>query len=268
MPIHDVIEHMHHLIKENIREVVLTGIHLGAYGADFTPASSLCAVVEMILKDTSIDRLRLSSIEPTEIDEHLIELALHYEGRVCRHFHVPLQSGDDDTLRRMGRPYTAGQFAEIIQTIIQRIPEAAIGIDVMAGFPGESDSAFTATYQLLERLPISYLHVFPYSPRKGTPAASYGSKVTERIAKDRCRALRALGDQKRAAFFHSMMDRTVEVLTQTASGSNRKYATGLSDNYVPVTVVDEKVKENEIMTVRIVEITADGEVIGRLTNRY
>lgn len=268
MPIDDVIGHMHHLTNENVREVVLTGIHLGAYGQDFTPPSSLCVAVEKILEDTSIDRLRLSSIEPTEIDERLIKSALQFKGSVCRHFHIPLQSGDDETLRRMGRPYTAGQFADIIQTIVQRIPEAAIGIDVMAGFPGESDSAFTATYQLLERLPISYLHVFPYSPRKGTPAASYGPKVPERIAKDRCRALRTLGDEKRSAFFHSMMDRNLEVLTQTASRPNSKYATGLSDNYVPVTVTDENVKENELVTVRAVEVTPDCEVIGRLIERH
>ena len=268
MPIDDVVGHMHHLTKENVREVVLTGIHLGAYGQDFTPPSSLCAAVEKILKDTTIDRLRLSSIEPTEIDECLIELALDFKGSVCRHFHIPLQSGDDDTLRRMGRPYTAGQFADIIQTIGQRIPEAAIGIDVMAGFPGESESAFTATYKLLERLPISYLHVFPYSPRKGTPAASYEPKVPERIAKDRCRTLRTLGNEKRSAFFHSMMDRSVEVLTQTTGGSNGKYATGLSDNYVPVIVTDDTVKENELVTVRIAEITPAGEVIGKLIEKH
>ena len=267
MPVEDVIGHIRRLDGENVREVVLTGIHLGMYGEDLSPPFSLVGVVGKILAETTIGRLRLSSIEPTEIDAELIDLMTQFQGRVCRHLHIPLQSGADETLRRMGRPYTARQFADIIKTVRERIPDAAIGVDVMAGFPGESDSAFQSTYRLIERLPVTYLHVFPYSPRKGTPAADYSPKVPERITKQRCRELRLLGEKKRTAFLQSMLDRQVEVLTQTASDPSSGCATGLSDNYVPVTVVDSDVGENEILTVRIVEVTSDGKAIGKPSKR-
>ena len=262
MPTDDVIEHVHRLVKEQIKEVVLTGIHLGAYGEDLSPGTSLAAIVEKMLKETAIDRIRLSSIEPTEIDDRLIDLAFQFQGRICRHFHIPLQSGDDETLRRMGRPYTSERFARTIQTIHKRIPGAAIGIDVMAGFPGESEAAFSRTYQLLDALPISYLHVFPYSPRKGTPAASYTPKVPERVAKERCRELRALSEEKRAAFFRSMIDQQAAVLTETATEPVSGLAAGLSDNYVPVAVAEDDVQENEVVMIRITEITPEGKVIG------
>lgn len=264
MPVADVIGHMHRLTDENVKEVVLTGIHLGAYGEDLTPPCSLVAILEKMIAETAIARIRLSSIEPTEIDGRLIELVAGHQGRVCRHFHIPLQSGDDDTLRRMHRPYTSSRFARLIETIRQQIPETAIGVDVMAGFPGESDSAFEATYRLLERLPISYLHVFPYSPRKGTPAASYDAKVPERIAKERCRELRSLGEKKRSAFFRSMIGRHVEVLTQTAGDPATGVATGLSDNYIPVAIATGDLKENELATVRILDVRSEGNVGGEL----
>ncbi len=263
MPTDDVIGHLHRLVKEDVKEVVLTGIHLGAYGEDLNPNTSLAAIVEKMLKETAIDRIRLSSIEPTEIGDCLIDLAVQFQGRVCRHFHIPLQSGDDDTLRRMGRPYTSKQFAQIVQAIHQRVPGTAIGVDVMAGFPGESEAAYANTYQLLDALPISYLHVFPYSPRKGTPAAAYIPKVPERIAKERCRKLRVLGEEKRATFFHSMIDRQVAVLTETATETGSGLAAGLSDNYVPVAIAENDVQENEVVVIRITEVTPDGKVIGK-----
>lgn len=262
MPVSDVIGHMQRLTQAQVKEVVLTGIHLGAYGEDFTPPTSLVAVIENIVEEIGMVRIRLSSIEPTEIDDRLIEVVAGNRGKVCRHFHIPLQSGDDEILRRMKRPYTSDFFTRLIGTIRRRIPGAAIGVDVMAGFPGESDAAFEATYRLLERLPISYLHVFPYSPRKGTPAASYAAKVPERIAKARCRELRTLGEKKRSAFFKSMIGRAVEVLTQTSSDATKGYATGLSDNYIPVAIGAGDVKANELVTVRISEITPGGKVTG------
>ena len=263
MPEIDVLVHMHRLENKGIREVVLTGIHLGVYGADLNPRTSLAAILENILENTVIDRIRLSSIEPTEIDDRIIALAVQSRGRVCRHFHIPLQSGDNDTLRRMGRPYTREAFSNIVNRIHDRMPGAAIGVDVMAGFPGETEAAFSNTYQLLEALPVTYLHVFPYSPRKGTPAATYSDKVPESAAKERCRRLRDLGDRKRAAFHHAMIGQRLEVLSETGTDPETGRAMGLSDNYVPVAVVGEEVKENQMITTRIIAIASDGKGIGK-----
>ncbi len=264
MPVQDVLDHMHSLADKAVREVVLTGIHLGVYGVDLTPSTSLATVIETILANTAIERIRLSSIEPAEVEERIVALTANSGGRVCRHFHIPLQSGDNDVLRRMGRPYTREVFFDLVSRIHAHVPGAAIGVDVMAGFPGESEAAFDNTYQLLERLPITYLHVFPYSPRKGTPAATYPHKVPESTAKERCRRLRNLGDRKRTAFYHSMIGQRLDVLTETRTDPETGQALGLSDNYIPVAVVDGDVEANRMISVRITAIAPDGRAVGRI----
>jgi len=264
MPVQDVLEHMHALAGKAVREVVLTGIHLGVYGADLTPSNSLATIIETIVAKTAIERIRLSSIEPAEVEERIVAFTAQSGGRVCRHFHIPLQSGDNGVLRRMGRPYTREAFFDLVSRIHARIPSAAIGVDVMAGFPGESEAAFDNTYQLLETLPITYLHVFPYSPRKGTPAATYPQKIPESTAKERCRRLRELGDRKRTAFYHSMIGQRLDVLTETRTDPETGQALGLSDNYVPVAVMGGDVEANRMISVRITAIAPDGRAVGRL----
>lgn len=263
MPAEDVMAHLIRLKAENFKEVVLTGIHLGAYGADLHPATTLVDLLSSAMKEALVHRLRLSSIEPTEVDQRLVDLICDAHGAICRHLHVPLQSGDDDILRRMGRPYNREQFAEVIRHIHRKMPTAAIGVDVMAGFPGESDAAFENSYRLIEALPVTYLHVFPFSPRKGTPAAAFKPKVPERIAKERCRRLRRLGKEKQHVFYESMTGRNLEVLIE-ACGEG--WAKGWSDNYIPVTIVDgcEEIKENSLITVRVTGVRDNGEVLGEL----
>ncbi|MBI5897044.1 MAG: tRNA (N(6)-L-threonylcarbamoyladenosine(37)-C(2))-methylthiotransferase MtaB [Desulfobacterales bacterium] len=265
MPSEDVGRHARLLGADGFLEVVLTGIHLGAYGADLRPPIRLAELLTTLTAEpTGVARLRISSIEPTEVDDSIIDAINNAGPRLCRHLHIPLQSGDDTVLRRMGRPYSSERFAQTIATIRRRIPGVAIGVDVMAGFPGESEEAFENTYRLIEVLPITYLHVFPFSPRKGTPAAAFKPRVPESVAKERCRRLRHLGEEKRAAFHRAQVGQTLRVLIESEAEEKKGPAQGLSDNYVPVAIPDPAVKANTLVNVRVMEISADGRVIGSI----
>lgn len=264
MPESEVYHHIRTLGRQGYAEVVLTGIHLGAYGADLSPVSSLTALVKKLTDPPIVKRLRLSSVEPTEVDEDLIDLIDASQGTICRHFHIPLQHGDDTLLHRMGRPYSSQQFAAIVDKIHAKIPHAAIGVDVMAGFPGETQEAFRNTYQLIADLPVTYLHVFPFSPRKGTPAVNFKPKVPERITKERCRALRELGEKKRNDFYRRMIGKKVKMLVETHDDGIAK---GLSDNYVPIKIMGGNVPKNGVVKVRIDRIETDNTAIGVLGSR-
>ncbi|MDH3999614.1 MAG: tRNA (N(6)-L-threonylcarbamoyladenosine(37)-C(2))-methylthiotransferase MtaB, partial [Desulfuromonadales bacterium] len=167
----EIIKQIQGLVDNGYPEVVLTGIHIGGYGADLPTTTTLLELIQRIEAQTSLQRLRLGSIEPTEISQQLID-AVAASSIICPHFHIPLQAGDDEVLTRMGRNYDTVFFAELIQRIRQACPDAAIVLDVITGFPGEDDAAFENTYGLIESLPITDLHVFPYSKRPGTPAAT------------------------------------------------------------------------------------------------
>ncbi|MCJ7593764.1 MAG: tRNA (N(6)-L-threonylcarbamoyladenosine(37)-C(2))-methylthiotransferase MtaB, partial [Desulfobacterales bacterium] len=188
----EVVSMMRSLSEQGYKEVVLTGIHLGKYGVDLQPAADLKKLLVLIGKETLPLRVRLSSIEPKEVDQELIDIVASQDW-LCRHFHLPLQSGDDGILKKMNRDYTAAEFARLVEDIHGRMPLAAIGVDVMAGFPGEDDRACRNTFSLLQDLPISYLHVFPFSPRAGTPAYVFPGRVDERENKKRTEELRVLG---------------------------------------------------------------------------
>jgi len=183
MPVDDVIENLRCLQQAGYQEIVLSGIHLGCYGFDLEPSTSLQRLLERIDRETEIPRARLSSIEPKELTDDIIALVAG-STRFCDHFHIPLQSGDDRILHLMKRPYTAEQFARLVRNIREQIPEAAIGADVLIGFPGETDAAFERTYALVANLPITYLHVFPFSPRDGTPAADMPNQIPAHVKKN------------------------------------------------------------------------------------
>jgi threonylcarbamoyladenosine tRNA methylthiotransferase MtaB len=264
MPVEDVHTHFRQLAHVGIHEVVLTGIHLGAYGGDLQPPTDLAGLLAGLICKPPVDRLRLSSIEPTEISPRIVEM-MQYPGQpLCRHFHIPLQSGDNHILRRMGRLYCREAFADTINDIARRVADVAIGLDVMIGFPGETDEAFMNTFRLIESLPISYLHVFPFSAREGTPAAVFKGKVPPAVIKDRCRKVRALGAEKKAMFYRNMVGRTLSVLIETAADGKTRPARGLSDNYIRVTIPDAQIQENILVNVRIERVEADGAVIGKV----
>jgi threonylcarbamoyladenosine tRNA methylthiotransferase MtaB len=260
MPAGDVRLHLDDLAGKGFREVVLTGIHLGAWGKDLVPRTTLAALAASIEKKRSALRIRFSSIEPTEIEAGLVRLVATCPTSLCPHFHIPLQSGDDGILERMGRPYTREAFSQTIADIHRAVPYAAIGADILVGFPGEDDAAFGRTAALVEQLPVAYLHVFPFSPRKGTPAAGFKPKVRESIVKQRCKLLRQLSKEKRARFYRANVGRVVEVLIESVGSG---YARGLSENYLPVVIPGSGSAANSLVRVRIEGVDADMTVTAR-----
>jgi threonylcarbamoyladenosine tRNA methylthiotransferase MtaB len=203
----------------------------------------------------------LSSIEPNEVDQALIQ-TVSSAPFFCRHFHVPLQSGDDGILKRMNRRYTAVEYAGLIAAIKERIPEAAVGVDVMAGFPGEDDRAHRNTVELLRELPVSYLHVFPFSPRQGTPAAAFPGRVDPGVVGDRTAELRAIGREKRQAFYRSCLGGTYEVVSEGWASGDKTMIKGLSDNYLPILLPSDEIIVNELISVTAENLT-EGGILGR-----
>jgi threonylcarbamoyladenosine tRNA methylthiotransferase MtaB len=194
------------------REIVLSGINLGTYGRDLSPRIEFIELLLRILDETPLERLRISSIEPLDVTQDLIDLFASTD-RIAQHFHMPLQSASDPILASMHRWYRSEHYARRVQLIRDRLPHAALGADVIAGFPGETESDHAATLNFIDRLPFTYLHVFSYSPRPGTKAATTSDQVPSHIIKRRARELRTLGESKSAHFRQSQQGRTLRVLT-------------------------------------------------------
>ena len=262
MPMDDVLDHLRQLTANGFQEVVLTGIHIGAYGKEMVPKKSLADLLLRVAGESAKPRIRISSIEPTEVDPRIVELMQDPRSGICPHFHIPLQSGDNRILKRMGRTYSREQFAALIHGIRHQFPHAAIGVDILAGFPGETDGAFERTCRLVEQLPITYLHVFPFSPRKGTPAATYDQQVHQHIVKERCRKMRQIGEEKKARFARSNIGRTVDVLVESTTDPISAGSRGTSENYLTVTIAGAALAENTIVPVRIDDANDDGTVQG------
>jgi len=243
------------LAGEGFKEVVLTGVHLGAYGKDLAPSFSLARLLRGLADIEGIERIRLSSVEPGDFSDDLIATIADARAKICPHVHVPLQSGDDDVLRRMGRHYTRGQYSGVIERIAGEVPHCGIGADVMVGFPGEDDRAFENTRRLLEDLPVTYLHVFSFSRRKGTRAAAFPGQVEPPVRKERSRVLRELGKAKSGAFRRSLVGKDLAVIVLGPRAG--KPAAGLSGNYVK-TYFREPLLRGGIVTARVKAIEADG----------
>lgn len=225
-----VLQKVRDLASAAYREVVLTGIHVGMYGADLLPPLHLEDLLRLLLTDPGCPRLRLGSLEPVEVTDSLIHLAAS-DPHIAPHFHIPLQNGSDTLLRAMGRPYDSAFYAERIRTVRKALPEAAIGADILVGFPGETDTLFEETAALVEGLPLTYFHVFPYSPRPGTPAASYPNPVSPETARQRCALLREMGEKKRLLFAQSLEGSVQEVLFERHRDKKTGRLKGLTGNY-------------------------------------
>ncbi|HKW55985.1 MAG TPA: tRNA (N(6)-L-threonylcarbamoyladenosine(37)-C(2))-methylthiotransferase MtaB [Candidatus Acidoferrum sp.] len=217
------------------REIVLSGVNLGTYGRDLAPRAELITLLRRVLSETSVERLRLSSIEPQDVTEDLIDLFAGSE-RMAEHFHMPLQSGCDRILAAMHRWYRTEHYERRVGLIRERLPHAAIGADVIAGFPGETEADHAATLAFIERLPFSYLHVFSYSARPGTEAASLANQVPANIVKRRARELRAVSEAKAASFRRSQLGRTLRVLTLKRADADAGTTPALSSNYLKLRV--------------------------------
>ncbi|MBF0257762.1 MAG: MiaB/RimO family radical SAM methylthiotransferase [Desulfamplus sp.] len=352
MPMNEVIEHLEHLSAKGYKEAILTGIHVGAYGLDLENGGfnldkdrldlkksdlhfnkdrsgieqncldlhtkvSLTDLLMKIERLRPIHRIRLSSIEPRELTDQIISLALrsdlktlqsdfkkisadktgnianqtsiscnklhnhqtptpallnysHKTPILCDHFHIPLQSGDDTILKQMGRPYDSALFEELVTKIHNTIKTAAIGVDILVGFPGESDLAFENTLNLIAKLPVSYLHVFPFSPRKGTPAFDYPDWVDTKTVKKRCAILRKLGTMKKKEFENSQMGSCLESVIQETTDGQTGQLIAITSNYLSV-VIEERdgssLNKNELKR-QIVNIELTGrDKNNRLTGK-
>jgi threonylcarbamoyladenosine tRNA methylthiotransferase MtaB len=254
----DALEGIRTFARQGFQEVVLTGIHLGAFGLDLTPPTNLLELLSRAEREKIVPRLRLGSLEPTEISAKLIELIATGK-TLCPHLHIPLQSGDDGVLAAMNRPYTSGFFRELVDQLTTAAPDLCLGTDIIAGFPGETDEAFARGYRFLAELPLAYFHVFPFSPRQGTPAATMPDPVPPAVIKKRAEALRILSVRKKRAYFEKFLGRELLVLIQ----QKRKGGSlqGLSRNYLTVAIPGHTAPVNTEVKVRITGIDKD-QLIG------
>lgn len=216
-------------------EVVLTGIHIGSYGADLNPCTNLTELIAMLVNKRGTTRLRLSSIEPRELTSGLIELL---GNGLCRHLHIPLQSGDDTILKAMKRDYSAEFYQDLLLSISKKIPGIALGADVIVGFPGEGEEQFQNTLRFIEASPLTHLHVFSYSPRPGTQAADMDDQVSESVKKKRNELIRLLAQEKNYSFRKKILDTELNVVVEAGSDASKGMLTGLTDNYIRVFIND------------------------------
>lgn len=263
MPLSDVLEHIKQLGKAGYHEVVLTGVHLGNYGLDLFPKINLYDLLCRADASNLIDRIRLSSIEPLELNNDIIEYVAKSR-RFCRHFHIPLQSGDDDVLKKMQRPYTRNYFHDLVFKINKQLPDAAVGVDILVGFPGETREAFENTYNLILASPIAYLHVFPFSSRPGTPASKFADKVAPETIKKRCARIRRLGVEKKVGFYKKFRGQILEVLIEETRDKKTALLRGISSNYIPVLIDAPDAHMNTIVQVRIEKLTNFGSLAGTI----
>ena len=256
MQLERTIEEANALVAAGYREIVLSGINLGRWGRDFQPQQRFAQLLRALLEHTDIAKVRISSVEPMDWSDELIALVAG-SPRIAKHAHVPLQSGSDRILRRMHRRYRPWHYAEKIRKIHEAMPDAAIGADVMVGFPGETDELFEDSRSFIERLPFTYLHVFTYSSRPGTPSASMPDQVPVHVARERNRVLRDLAAEKNLAFRRRFIGQTLDVITLQAG--DEEWTEALSDNYLKVEITGRHAA-NRIVSVTVSAATVEGLV--------
>lgn len=254
-PIRSIIEQINSLAENGVKEVILTGINLGLYGYD-EEDSGLLPLLKEIVK-TEIKQIRLSSIEPMFFNDEIIDF-LASQKKICPHFHIPLQSGSDKVLARMNRTYSTAEFRQTIEKVKTALPDAAIGCDVIVGFPGETDEEFSKTYNFIESLPISYLHVFRFSPRKFTKAAEMEWNLSGTVSKKRMESLQKLGQIKKNEFSKYLIEKKVPLKAVLEKKEN-EYWTSVSDHYVKIFLKENSADKNGILKKVIAkDFTTDG----------
>ncbi|MEN6321474.1 MAG: tRNA (N(6)-L-threonylcarbamoyladenosine(37)-C(2))-methylthiotransferase MtaB [Syntrophaceae bacterium] len=265
LPETEVLNRIEMLALAHHREIVLTGIHLGVYGHDLIPPTKLYKILEYVEKNRTVARVRLSSLEITEIADDIIRLM--QEGTtLCRHLHIPLQSGDDKILAAMRRNYDPTFFKSRLEKIVKTVPGVAIGIDVMVGFPGEGEEEFNSTLQLIEELPVAYLHVFPYSERPGTLASGLPGKINETVKKRRSEILRSLGRKKRMVFAARFIGVKMAVLVEDNKDKKTGFWKGFSDNYIPMIIKNGNSSLANCIVNVIPDYVRDGKLYGRIVD--
>jgi len=249
LPLAEVVHQAHQYAAVGHQEIIVTGIHVGQYGKDLKELVDIAQLMATVCKELPHIRFRLSSIEPLEISQTLLS---HMSSitNFMPHLHIPLQSGDNDILERMNRRYTREQFQEIVNTCRATLPDAAIGIDVLVGFPGENNDHFSNTQLLLEKIDCTYLHVFPYSSRPGTKAADFKDQLTKDIKRIRVEELRSLGEKKRTRFYNRNLGTRRYALLEKERDTEGNLK-GFTDNYIPVLVKGDDSLMNCITLVQL-----------------
>ena len=272
-----IIREVNGLVERGYREVVISGINLGRWGRDLAASShqsalsesrqrstnnDLPSLIRAILSETVLEKLRISSVEPMDWSDELISLVAS-SPRIAKHAHVPMQSGSDAVLRRMHRKYRPWHYREKIEKIRVAMPTAAIGADVMVGFPGETDAEFGATRRMIEELPFTYLHVFTYSARPGTPAATMKNQVPVHEARERNRVLRELAAEKKLAFMRGFVGKELDAITLNVVGTDDtgEFTEALTDNYLKLRLRGLH-EANQWLRARFEDVV-DGMLVGR-----
>jgi threonylcarbamoyladenosine tRNA methylthiotransferase MtaB len=263
LPTDRVLEGVRAYARAGKAEVVLSGIHLGAWGLDLTPPGRLPDLLQRLVEESIGLRFRLSSIEPLEVSETLVQVMRASPG-FCPHLHLPLQSGDDATLERMRRPYRADFFEKRVLGLARDWPDLCLGADVMVGFPGEDEAAFARSRDLIQRLPLAYLHVFPYSKRPRTLAAGLHDQVPGPEVQKRAAILREIGLGKRRAFLESHLGQVRPTLVENTRDPESGLARGLTDNYIRVLIADPDPPMGRIVPVRLTGPGPKNHGFGRL----
>lgn len=252
VPSERIVQSARDAVEQGYKEIVLTGVNVGDYGKHSN--EKLVDVLRRLSQLDGLERIRVSSIEPNLLDEELLDFWFS-EKKVCKHWHIPLQSGSNTILRDMKRRYRRELYQEKVWRIKQAIPTAGIGADVIVGFPGETDLLFEETVKFIEELPVTYLHVFSFSARPNTPASTYPAQVPPQVRSERSERLRALGAEKRRNFLHSFIGKTVEVLAESEHGSG--VYSGLTEEYVRVEFSSTHDVRNTLMPVTITDVEAE-----------
>jgi threonylcarbamoyladenosine tRNA methylthiotransferase MtaB len=261
-PLAEVVEEVRALVHAGCQEAVLSGVNLGAYGRDLDLPGGLRALVEALLAQIDLPRLRLSSLEPWDVSEDFFRLWA--DARLCRQLHLPLQAGCDETLRRMGRRITTDAFARLVEAARTAVPDVAVTTDVIAGFPGEDEDAFRASYDFVAAMDFARLHVFPYSPRPGTPAARLPGRVGREARRERARAMRDLGAEQARRFRQRFVGREMMVLWEQRRRGGPWV--GLTDNYIRVVAGLEGNLHNRLAVTRLVA-EQDGCLVGEVVSK-
>ncbi len=252
------LQQVRELIQKGFREIVLTGVHIGAYGQEWSGQSQLSRLVEQMIRLDSQTRFRLSSLDPEDITSNIVQI-MKNEAQFCSHFHIPIQSGCGKTLHEMYRKYTIDELSEKIDCITSNVNPVGLGADVIVGFPGETDEDFQATCDFIQSRPFTYLHVFPYSKRKGTPAAERKDQIPSHIKAERARLLRELAAKKKQEFYNTFTGKSVHVLFEDRNQSGKM--SGFSAEYVRVESMYDSEMINRIVPV-VVESTSKDVVKG------
>jgi len=261
VPVEEVLRQVQSLAHEGFKELVLTGIHLGAYGRDLKPKTDLVLLLERIADSGLIPRVRLSSLDPREVTHPLLRLMAESDV-LCPHLHICIQAGEDGILRKMRRNYDTSYYRDLIWRTRDLLPTSSLGTDLIVGFPGETGEEFDRSLEFLDSLPLTYFHVFPYSIRTGTVAAVLPHQVPLQVKKERARRVRELGARKKKEFYRQFIGTQVSVLVEQAVDEVKGLYKGYSKNYLAVRLYGQQVQVNHEMTVAL-EGLEGGRLLGR-----